>query len=76
MESYFHATDVYVIAVLSGVNYVRVRALNKPLKKLEMSIQPTFITLTGIPQQLSVTVRVTTNSGAQKEMKSAEGKEG
>lgn len=47
------------------VNYACVWALNKPLKKLEMSMQPTFITLTGIPQQLSVTVSVTTNSGAQ-----------
>lgn len=44
-------------------------------KKLEMSMQPTFITLTGIPQQLSVTVSVTTNSGVQWEMKSAEGQE-
>lgn len=58
MESYFHATDVYMIAVVLGVNYACVRTLNKPLKKLEMSIQPTFITLTGIPQQLSVTVCV------------------
>lgn len=41
------------------------RALNKPLKKLEMSIQPTFITPTGIPQQLSVNVSVTTKSRAQ-----------
>lgn len=39
-------------------------------------MQPTFVTLTGILQHLSVTVSVTTNSGAQQEMKSAEGKRG
>lgn len=58
------------------MKYACVWALNKPLKKLEMSIQPIFITLTGIPQQLSVTGSVTTNSKAQLEMKSTEGKRG
>lgn len=37
-------------------------------------MRPTFITLTGIPQQLSVIVSETTNSKAQWEMKIAEGK--
>ena len=41
-----------------------------------MSVHQTFITLTGIPQHLSVTASVTTNSGVQQEMKSAEGKAG
>lgn len=58
-----HTTDSNV-AIL-GVNYADLRALNKVLKKLVMSVQPTFITLTGTPQPLSATASVATNSGVQ-----------
>lgn len=57
-----------------GVNYADLRALNKVLKKLVMSVQPTFITQAGTPQLPSATASVATNSAAQQEMESAEGK--